>query len=244
LICKLALLHYHKAMRSSLILIFLLLSWKLAFCQDRLKSNVATNDISGEVMLATQYVERGIGMSDQNPAMNASFLYNLGTQVRMGFWGSNISNLSAGDDNFWLKFMLEFNVLFGTNLNTKFYASDNHFYKSDQRNGQRFGVVFNYFTYFYTFEWMSNFEGSKANAEYVEAGKYFYAGNKVRYGGSVGYTVGHAVTTNSYFNVKALIHYLLNTSTYFEAAATVNTNPTAFGKRGDPAVWASVNLTY
>lgn len=231
-------------MRAKWILIFLLLSSKAAFSEDRLKSNLATNDISGEVLLATQFVERGIGMSDQNPAMNASFLYNLGTQVRMGFWGSNVSSLSAADDNFWLKFMVEFNVLFGTNLNTKFYASDNHFYKSDQRNGQRFGAVFSYFTYFYTFEWMSNFEGSKANAEYLEMGKYFYAGNKIRYGGSVGYTVGHATTTNSYFNVKALIDYMLNTTTYFEAAATVNTNPSAFGKRGDPAVWASVNLTY
>jgi len=191
-------------MRANWILIFLLLSSTAAFSEDRLKSNLATNDISGEVLLTTQFVERGIGMSDQNPAMNASFLYNLGTQVRMGFWGSNVSSLSATDDNFWLKFLVEFNVLFGTNLNTKFYASDNHFYKSDQRNGQRFGAVFTYFTYFYTFEWMSNFEGSKANAEYLEMGKYFYAGNKIRYGGSVGYTAGHAVTTKSYFNVKAL----------------------------------------
>jgi hypothetical protein len=215
-----------------------------AFGDDRLKSNLATNQISGDVQLLTQYVERGIGMSDQNPAMNASFLYNLGTQVRMGFWGSNVSNLSASDDNLWLKFLVEFNVLFGSNLKTKFYASDNHFYKSDQRNGQRFGAEFTYFTYFYTLEWMSNFEGSKANAEYIEAGKYFYSGNKIRYGLSVGYTVGHAITTNSYFNLKAVAQYLLNTNTYFEAGATANSNPSAFGKRGDPAVYAAVNLTY
>ena len=91
---------------------------------------------------------------------------------------------------------------------------------------------------------MSNFEGSEANAEYLEAGKYFYAGSKVRYGGSVGYTIGHAVSTNTYFNLKVVVQYLMNTSTFFEAAATLNTNPTAFGKRGDPAVYAGVNLIY
>jgi hypothetical protein len=225
-------------------LIFVLLSSNCVFAEERVKSNLATNQISGDVQLMTQYVERGIGMSDQNPAMNASFLYNLGSQVRMGFWGSNISNLSASDDNLWLKFLVEFNVLFGTNLKTKFYASDNHFYKSDQRNGQRFGAEFNYYSAFYTLEWMSNFEGSKANAEYIEAGKLFYSGNKIRYGLAVGYTVGHATTTNSYFNIKALAQYVLNTTTYFEADATVNSDPGAFGKRGDPAVYASVNLSY
>ena len=82
-------------MRLKFLLIAIVLSTVCAKAEDRLKSNLATNEITGDVQLMTQFVERGLAMSDNNPAMNASFLYNLGTQVKMGFWGSNISNLSA-----------------------------------------------------------------------------------------------------------------------------------------------------
>ncbi len=232
-------------MKPLLLLIFVFCTQtQWAQAEDRLKSNLATNQISGDVQLLTQYVERGLHMSDGNPAMNASFLYNLGSQVRMGFWGSNVSSLSAVDDNFWFKILAEFDVQFGTNLMAHVYISDDHFYKSDQRNGQRFGVNFNYYTYMFGFEWMSNFEGTHANAEYINFGKYFYYGNKIRYGGIVGYTLNTVRGVNSYFDLKAVAHYLLNTDTTFEAGITLNLNNTYFGKRGDPALYGAVKLTY
>lgn len=212
--------------------------------QERLKSNLATNDISGDAMFTTHFIERGLSMSDSNPAMNASFLYNLGSQIRMGLWGSNISNLSATDDNFWFKFLAEFNVDFSSNLTAEFYVSDNHFYKSNQRNGQRAGAQFNYGTYYFNFEWVNNLEGTKSSAEYLQLGKLFNYGNKVRYGGDVGFTWSHTNLIKSYFDAKVLARYLMNTNTTFEAAITYNSNKADFGKRADPALYGSVKLTY
>lgn len=213
--------------------------------QERIKSNLATQHISGDVQLLSQYIERGLSMSDNNPAMNASFLYNLGSQVRMGFWGSNISNLSAVDDNFWFKILAQFDVQFGTALNSKFYISDDHYYKSNQRNGQKFGVNFDYYTYTFGFEWMSNLEGTDSNAEYLYFGKYFYwSGSKIRYGGVAGYTMSHNRSISSYLDLKAVAQYLLNTETTFEAAITVNSNNSYFGKRGDPALYIAAKLVY
>src|SRR4051812_38951611 len=116
-----------------LLSIFILFTSRASFAQVNSKTNQASNQISGDVQLLSQYIERGLSMSDNNPAMNASFLYNLGSQMRMGFWGSNISNLSATDDNFWFKFLAQFDVMFGSTLNSHFYISDDHFYKSNQR---------------------------------------------------------------------------------------------------------------
>lgn len=227
-----------------LTLIFvLLISFAAHAANDKLKSNLATNEISGEVQLMSEFIERGLSMSDDNPAMNASFLYNLGEQVKMGFWGSNISNISAADDNFWFKLLAEIKVEYSPNFNNEFYISDNHFYKSDVRNGQRLGVLFNYYTYTFTIEWMSNFEGSKSNAEYLEAAKVFYWGNKFRYGGAFGYTLGHHVAINNYFNVKATAQYLLNTETFFELTGTIASN-TNYGSRGDAAVYGALNINY
>ncbi len=212
--------------------------------QDRLKSNLATNEISGEAQLVTHFVERGLSMSDRGPAMNASFLYNLGSQLRLGFWGSNVSNLSATDDNFWFKFLAEFNVEFSNNLSSEFYVSDNHFYKSDQHNGQRIGGLFNYHSYYFTLEWMSNLEGSKSSAEYLNVGKLFNYGTKTKYGGDIGLTNSHNANIKIFFDARILARYFLNTTTSFEAAATYNSYASYFGSRADPAYYLGVKLLY
>ena len=212
--------------------------------QERLKSNLATNEISGEAQFVTHFVERGLSMSDKGPAMNASFLYNLGSQLRLGFWGSNVSNLSATDDNFWFKFLAEFNVDFTNNLSTEFYVSDNHFYKSDQHNGQRIGSLFNYYTYYCTLEWMSNLEGSKSSAEYLNVGKLFNYGNKIKYGGDIGVTNSHSANIKNFFDARLLARYFLNNTTSFEVAATYNSYTSYFGSRADPAYYVGVKLIY
>lgn len=219
-------------------------AWAQSASQDRIRSNLATNQVSGDALLTTHFVERGLSMSNNTPAMNASFLYNLGSQVRMGFWGSNISNITAADDNFWLKIMVEFNVEFSGGLNSEFYISDNHFYKSGQRNGQRIGVNFTYYSYFFGFEWMSNLEGTKNNGEYIYGGKMFGYKTRIKYGGQAGYTLSHNPALNSYFDLKVLGQYILNTDTHIEVAGTLMTNNSYFGKRGDPALFASVKLSY
>lgn len=216
--------------------------------EDKSKANTtaATNRISGHAELLSHFVERGLSMSNGNPALNASFLFNLGSQVRLGFWGSNISNLSATDDNFWFKFLAEFDIRYNNGLLTQIYISDNHFYKSDQRNGQRIGTNVFYYLYQGTFEWMSNLEGSHGNAEYLNFGKWWMWGTQFKFGPFVGFTNSHTNLVNSYFDVRAAAEYTANNNTIIESAVSLNfTDANAFfGKRADPAIWVGVKLTY
>ena len=239
-------------MRSSALFFFCLVISASAGAQynsssaDKNKANAATNKIGGHAQLLSHFVERGLSMSNGNPALNASFLFNLGSQVRLGFWGSNVSNLSATDDNFWFKFLGEFDIRFGSGLQTSVYVSDNHFYKSDVRNGQRIGALFTYFLYQGTLEWMSNLEGSKGNAEYLNFGKYFLWGAKFRYGPFVGFTNSHTDVINSYFDARVIGEYTVSSNTIAETGVSLNftSDNAVFGKRADPAVWVGVKLTY
>ncbi|AGH96260.1 hypothetical protein [Pseudobdellovibrio exovorus] len=216
----------------------------VAFAQDKSKnSTTPTYGISGEAQILSHFLEKGISYSDGNPAMNASFLYNFGTQARIGFWGSNISNVNAQDDNFWFKILAEVLVDFSKTTNAKFFFSDNRFYKSNQRNGQIAGVRVDTKSYFYGFEWMSNLEGSDSNAEYFLLGRLYNFRKSMKYGGHIGYTSSHG-NIQSFFDLKLLGQYIISDNSNAEIGITYNSNGSQFGKRGDPAYYIGLKLSY
>jgi hypothetical protein len=216
----------------------------VSFAQDKAKKSVSNSGISGEAQVLTQYMVKGLAYSDNNPAMNASFLASFGSQVKLGLWGSNISNLSAVDDNFWLKFVGDIKIEFTDTFFTDVYFYDNHFYKSNQRNGTVAGTRFSYNFYEIVFEWLSNFEGTKTNAEYINLGKLFDYKQNFKFGGYLGFTNSHSDTLSSYLDIRAVGQYIVNSASYVEIGATYNSNNSQFGKRGDPAFYLGVKFAY
>jgi hypothetical protein len=225
------------------VLIFFLWSFS-AQAQSKTNSLEASYRLSGDVKLLSHFIDKGLSFSDNNPAMNASFLANFGAQVRMGFWGSNISNVGAVDDNFWFKFLGEVSVDFSQNLNSVFYVSDNHFYKSNTRNGQIVGVNTKYKSSEFLFEWLGNFEGTKTNAEYLRYGYFMTYKKDFRYGGYAGYTNSHTAALKSYFDLRALGQYQFDYNSNVEAGLTFNSNKSQFGRRGEVAYYLALQLTY
>lgn len=215
-----------------------------AQAQDKSKNNEADYALTGEAQLVSHYIVKGLSYSDSNPAMNASFLAQLGEQVKLGVWGSNISNLSAVDDNFWFKIVAAIHIDFSNKFFADLYIYDNHFYKSNQRNGQNIGVDFNYKDYEFGIEWMSNYEGTKSNAEYFKFGKLFNYKKDFRFGGYLGATYSHTSTLNSYLDARVVGQYLFNSYSNAEIGATYNSNQSQFGKRGDAAVYLGIKLFY
>lgn len=214
-----------------------------AWAQDKSKGSKPTYLISGEAQILSHFIDKGISYSDGNPAMNASFLFNLGPQARLGFWGSNISNVNASDDNFWFKILGEISVDFGPSTSTKLFFSDNRFYKSNQRNGQIVGAHVFYKNYTFGFEWMSNLDASQGNAEYFLFGRLFNFKKSMKYGGYAGYTSSHG-DINSYFDLRGVGQYIITDSSLAEIGITYNSNGSQFGKRGDPAYYIGVKLSY
>ncbi len=200
--------------------------------------------ISIDAKLQSHFIDRGLSISDKNPALNASFLFNLGPQFRVGFWGSNISNLSYSDDNFWFKFVADVRVDFNQNSNLMLYLNDDHFYKSSVRNGQSVGLKYFYFLYMAELEWMNNYQGTHVNSEYVNLGKLFEFRPSLRVGGKIGYTLQNSVGLDNYFDAKALGIYDFNKNSSFEAGATMVTNENQFNGRGEPGFYVAVLLSY
>lgn len=199
--------------------------------------------VSVDAKVMSHFIDRGLSMSNGNPAMNVSFLYNFGPQFRLGFWGSNISKVSSEDDNFWFKFLADVRVDFSTTAGMNLYIHDDHYYKSDVRNGQSIGVRWNWNPYLGKVEWMNNFQGTKTNATYINIGR-LWPYKMVKVGGKLGYTLQSSETFADYFDFKVLTQYNISTNSILEGGITAISNSSQFGDRGKFAFYISVSLSY
>ena len=229
---------------------FILTTYCLAQDKDRERAKAkniafgADNPVSGDAQLWSHFIVKGLSYSDNNPAMNASFVAKLHPQIKLGIWGSNISNLNAVDDNFWLKIFSRINIEFSDKLFFSLFLTENRFYKSDQRNGQTFGVDINYRSHEFGLELMSNFEGTQAAASYLWLGKLFDYKSNLKWGGYGGATVSQSAVYQSFFDFRIVGQYLFNSISNAELGLTFNSNSAQFGIRDDPAVYFALKLYY
>ena len=232
----------NRLVSSILILIF----WGgLAFAVEKKEiGNKPTYRFSGDAQLLTHFIERGLSITDGNPGLNASFLFNMGQQFRIGFWGTNVSNVTSSDDNLWLKFIADINIEFSSDSIFMAYFHNNNYYKSDLRNGQAFGMTYNIKSYMTQVEWLTNYQGTGTAAFYLSVGKIFPLYKKILPGIFLGYTVQNSSGYLNYFNVKATANYTLTSSFDLEGGITAVTNSTQFGRRGDPAIYLAIKLNY
>lgn len=207
-------------------------------------SNKPTYRFSGDAQLLSHFLDRGLSITDNNPALTASFLFNLGQQFRFGFWGSNISNVTSSDDNLWLKFIADVKIEFSTDSTFLAYFHDDHFYKHSVRNGQAFGMNFEYKSYMSQIEWLRNYQGTYVGAVYLMLGKNFPLYKKILPSAFIGYTMQNSDGYLNYFDVKATAIYTVTSSFELEAGITAVTNSTQFDGRGAPAIYFAIKLTY
>ena len=226
-------------------ILFLLLSASAVFGADKSSSNQPTYLVSGDAQLLTHFIDRGLSISDQNPALNASFLFNLGQQFRVGFWGSNISNVTSTDDNLWLKVVADIKVEISGSTKLIFYINDDHYYKSNLRNGQEVGTLIDTTGYFFQFEFFNNFQGTKTAGEYVKAGKKFPLGAYFTGTAAAGYTLQHSDNVYSnYLDGKATANYQLNQFLNIEGGVTTALGASGYGQRASSFYYLGIKLSY
>lgn len=223
--------------------LIVIISSHLSFAADQKSAGAPTYKVSVDAKVMSQFIDRGLAISDGNPAMNVSFLYNLGPQFRLGFWGSNISNVTSTDDNFWFKFIADIKVDFSNVASMSFYVHDDHYYKSDIRNGQSVGIKWMWNAYTGELEWMNNYQGTKTAAEYLNVGR-LWPFFMCKAGLKAGYTLQTSETYQNYFDLKGLITYNFSANSTIEGAATMASNEGQFNGRGKPAFYVSLSLSY
>ncbi len=215
-----------------------------AQAQKKANPNVPTYQLFGSAQLLTHFIDKGLSMSNNKPAMNASFLANLGSQFSFGFWGSNISYVQQPDDNFWFRMQGEVKIDFIKKGGLKVYLTDNHFYTSKQRNGQTLGVDVEYDKFVGKIEWMSNLEGTKTNGEYYRFGRIFNYKKGFKIALQGGYTNSRSPYIISFFDFNVEGRYFMNNYANFNGGISMTSNLSQLSGRGQPAIYFGMALVY
>ena len=142
-------------------------------------------------------------MSNKNPALNAQLLLNMGSQFKLGFWGSNIRNVTNSDDNFWVQYQGVIVIDFSKDVKSYLTIADNRFYTSQQRNGQSFNANFEIKNkYYLQLDFNNNFEGTGLGSQYINGGYLYKWKGPWLAAGYVGYTVQKTDGVNNYIDVR------------------------------------------
>lgn len=127
----------------------------------------------------------------------------MGSQFKLGFWGSNIRNVTNPDDNFWVKYLGVIVIDFSNNVKTLLTVADNRYYTSQQRNGQTFTADFEIKNkYTAKLELNNNYEGTSQGSQYI-AGGYLYKWKGPWLAAiGLGYTNQKSEGINNYLDLK------------------------------------------
>lgn len=203
-----------------------------------------TYAVTGHARLTSNYIDRGLSYTNGGFGMNASFLVNLGSQLRFGFWGSNISKLGNDDDNLWLKYVAEVVVDFQANSKFVFYVHDDHYYKTQSLNGIRYGFKLDYGRFTGLLEWQNNYEGTGASAYYgrLKFNKKYSEKTGLELG--AGYTAEYSQRYSNYIDMFGTGYYNAFPNGRLEAGMTLPTNTSQFGNRSRLGYFLGMSLTY
>lgn len=158
---------------------------------------------SGSASLISHFIDHGLSMSNKNPAINAELLLNMGAQFKLGFWGSNIRNVTNPDDNFWVKYLGVIVIDFSKDVKTQLIIADNRFYTSQQRNGQTFTAEFEIGSkYTASVEMNNNFEGTSQSSQYISGGYLYRWKGPWLASAALGYTNQKTSSINNYLDLR------------------------------------------
>lgn len=200
--------------------------------------------VSGFARLTSNFIDRGLSYSNGGFAMNAQFLVNLGSQFKFGFWGSNISKLRNDDDNLWIKYIAEVFVDFQSNSKFVFYVQDDHFYKTSELNGIRYGFKLDYGRFAGLLEWQNNYEGTNSSSYYtrVKFNKKYTEKTGLELG--AGYTMEYSQQYSNYIDTFATGYLNAFPNGRLEAGVTLPTNTSQFGNRSRLGYFIGFQLNY
>ena len=232
-----------------LLFIFLVFSTSLSYgadkaadSKDKDSGTIPNYGIVGSARLTSNFIDRGLSYSDGHTAFNAAFLMHLGSQFKFGIWGSNISNLTSSEDNLWVKYVGQVFIDFQQNSKMIFYVHDDHFYKSDLRNGQRFGFKVDYSRFTGLYEYNNNYEGTRASSSYINVKFTKKYSDKIGLDLGLGYTFQNSNTYNDYADVSAVAFYKPTTTFRTEIGLTMPSNTTQFGSRSSLGYFIALNM--
>jgi uncharacterized protein (TIGR02001 family) len=197
--------------------------------------------ISGSSEILTHFAYRGLSYSGTQPSLISSFLYNFGSQFKLGAWGAN---LNLPDSNLWLKFVMEIQLKFAEQHDVTIYMHKDQFYANGERNGIEVGLNYYFLDRFYLgLSNKDNFEATHTSSQYISFAHIIPMSKVFNFSYKMGYTSQQAEQFDSYFDGRISIAYDLKNST-FEFGVTDMSSKDKFNQKAEPHFYGSLLAYY
>jgi uncharacterized protein (TIGR02001 family) len=221
---------------SKLFFKLILLIGSLVFCstshgQEDTKGEIPSFHMNGDVALLTNYIEHGLTQTNKDPSLQGSFSFNFGPQFKMGLWGSNVNFQST--EHFLLKLNAELKIQITSTTDFKLGYFDNHYFKTDTRNGNTTYVVITSHGYRIRYEAWSDWEGTGDGSTYYSFGKAFELSTSWKWDNEVGYSMLQTDGFSNYFDLRTAFLYKGSSNIIYQIAATGTSSPSQFNGQGD-----------
>lgn len=206
------------------------------------QTNQATYLLDGQVSLMSDYVADGVSQSNHDPALQGSFWFNMGPQFRMGLWGSSVS-YDRSTSHFLLKANADLRVDFATTTSLNIGYSMNRYFKSDDRDGSTFSLIFNLFSYGIHYARHSNFLGTEDPASGYAFSKTWLIYSDWNWKNLFGYMTVEADSLSNYFYYETYLGKKFGTAEY-EIGGMYNSSAGQFNGAASPTLMARASVSF
>jgi uncharacterized protein (TIGR02001 family) len=206
------------------------------------KREIPSFNMTGELALLTNYVDRGLTQTNKDPALQGAVSFNFGPQFKMGLWGSNVNFQSS--EHFLLKVNAELMVPVSPTAEVDFGYNNNKYFKTDTRDGgtMYLQVKFSQFRILYQSE--SNWEGTGTASTHYIFGMISDLSPSWKWDNEAGYSMLTLDTYTNYFYGRTSALYKGGNSINYQISASMTSEAAQFNGRGDLAIYLGASRKF
>lgn len=206
------------------------------------KESSGSKKLFGEAAIVNNYVDKGLTLSDKTWALQAGFGYQMGSQARIGLWGSSIK-LPSNSENLNLRLYFDVKMDFTTNTALVLKYDFNRYFQSDVHNGNILTANFQTFGYNVLIEQDSNWEGTSNPSTWFGFSKEYNIPYGMILTPQLGYSQLTASGYSNYFDSRLSVGYKF-ADVLYSATFTYNSAASQFAGRGDMAFLFGLNAKF
>lgn len=206
------------------------------------KEASSSKKLYGEATIVNNYVDKGLTQSDKTWALQAGFGYQMGSQARIGLWGSSVK-LPSNSENLNLRLYFDVKMDFTSNTALTIRYDFNRYFQSDVHNGNLLGLDFLAFGYHIYMQQDSNWEGTSSAATWYGFAKEYSLPYSLIFTPKVGYNQLTSTDYSNYFDGRLTLGYKF-ADVLYSATVTYNSGASQFSGRGDMAFLFGLDVKF
>ena len=199
--------------------------------------------VEGDASLLTNYIWHGLTQTKLNPAIQSSIFYNFNQTLRFGAWGSNVNYYNSNKANALLKIKGDIFVPLSTNTSFGIHYSDNHYYESDDRDGNTVGFNIEVYKYNFLYEQESNWQRLGVKSKYLRLEKIWDVFTTWKLETHVGYTQIEGAPFSDYFDLLSGIGFTKGAFSW-QVGGTSTSNNSQFGSSADTFIYLLLKASF